>query len=79
MINIQELQTREDFLNLKTGDRIIFKYIKGQMYLLEVDRIEDDILIGKPIPKGIQETFVNISVLINKGLHRYIDSVVKLT
>ncbi|HDK7194848.1 TPA: hypothetical protein PTV74_003155 [Clostridium botulinum] len=78
MINIKELKTKEDFLKLDKGDKIILKYIKGKMFFLEIVRIDNKQLVGKPDVNYLQETFVDIELLINRDLGRYIDCVVKL-
>ncbi|APR02444.1 TPA: hypothetical protein ACXDAY_002158 [Clostridium botulinum] len=78
MISIKELKTKEDFLKLNKGDKIIFKYTKGKMFFLEIVRIDNKQLVGKPDINYLQETFVDIESLINRDLGRYVDCVVKL-
>ncbi|WP_407301691.1 hypothetical protein [Clostridium botulinum] len=78
MINIKELKIKEDFLKLNKGDKIIFKYIKGKMFFLEIVRIDNKQLIGKPDTNYLQETLADINSLINRDLGKYIDCVVKL-
>ncbi|EQC1535615.1 hypothetical protein [Clostridium botulinum] len=79
MINIKELKIKEDFLKLNKGDKIIFKYIKGKMFFLEIVRIDNKQLVGKPDINYLQETFVNIDSLVNRDLGKYIDCVFKLS
>lgn len=79
MITVQELKTKEDFKNLKPGDKIVLKYIKkGKMYFLEITRVEGEQLIGKPDTNYLQETFIDIPALIDRDLNKYIEYVIKL-
>lgn len=72
------LKEQNDFENveIKPKDRIIIKYKNGKMFLLSVKRVDDNELICTTDPNFIQETFINLNLLINRDLGKYIDYII---
>lgn len=79
MIKMEILKSIEDFKNLQIGEKIIIKYMNDKMFFLEITKIGDNQIIGKPDVNYLQETFIDIESLITRDLGKYIDCVIKLT
>jgi hypothetical protein len=76
MKRVQFLKTEEDFKTLKIGDNILLKYKDGKIFMLKITKIEENQLIVKEDVSFLQETYINISSVINNGLNKYLEYII---